>query len=377
MRRNIFISFCAVLVMMAMVPRCEAQGTLFGQGVTMDPNVQWFNASVTLTVRFRVEGAPVRMYPHDFAVRKFGQSLPPPPTVAGATPMTYDVGEHEARIDWITPSQRDFTLHAPGVPPTFTFEIVCGRDRQVLIRDLVLRLPLPMRLDSPGYGMRVHPMPAVAGDTAERREPPLEIAQPRFRDGGKTIEFLVHKPGGGYAANVRWEIEAHMARGWQIVSNGVVARIDAGSDARVRQGGFPSIDADRARISVISPLPRASVELIKPHADLYPSNCHVRKFARMDKVDVGLGISNLGEGDAGSFLWEVRRQVSGHWVPIHSERIENLDAGKRFVKGNIHILAQGIRKGDPLQVWTDTEHRIVEGNEGNNVCDLTWLDDSR
>ena len=342
-------------------------GSIHGQGVTMDPAETFFNASVTLRVTFRVEGEPVALFTHEFAVRKAGQVLPPPPTIAGAAPTMYPVGTHQVNISWTTPPKSECMY------PGYDFDIVCGGDRQVLIRGVRLAVKRQLvGLVNSGLGMRVYPAPAAAGGTVERREPALEILRPLFRDGGRIVEFYAHRPGTGFALNVRWEIEAFLDGRWQHIASGVIARLNAGSDVRVSQAGFPSTTAEKARIKLVSPPPEVSVEVIKPLPDLNPSNCHVRRFPLGGNLDFGFGISNLGKGDAGSFLVEFRKFRDGRWLAFYSMRVSGIGDGGRFVQGNITFAAGDITKGETLKIEVDTENVIREGNEGNNTCDVTW-----
>lgn len=360
-----------------MVSQSYGAGSIFGQGVTMTPSGTMYNASVTLTVRFRVEGAPVSFYPHELAVRKWAgrnaETLPPPPSVAGATPTTFPVGSHQLDIPWTVPRYEEFTWAGSDKSKRYLkFDIVWGRDRQVLLRDIIIAAPSPLTLRTNGVGMRVYPTPAVAGGTVERTEASLEIVRYQFKDGGKTVEFYAHKPGTGFAANVRWEIEGLIDGRWQHVATGVISRINAGTDARVSKGGFPSTSAEKAKIKIVSPSPEVSVEMPKPPADLNPSNCHVRISDKGGMVDIGLGISNLGQGDSGPFIWEIQKNRNGRWQAFYSERVANVNAGQRFVKGSIFARSGDVQKNEPLQIRVDTESNVRETNEGNNVCELSW-----
>lgn len=316
---------------MLLVSQAHGDGSIFGQGVTMTPASTFFNASATLTVVFRVEGAPVSFFPHELAVTKSGQTLPPPPTIAGTAPTTYPVGTHQIDISWTTPNREEYKF------PGLYFDIVWGKDRQVLIRSVRLvaqdRL---VKLFNTGLGMRIYPTPAVAGGPTENREPPLEIVRSQLKDGGKTVEFYAHKPGTGFAVNVRWEIAAFAEGRWQHVASGVIARINAGTDVRVANSGFPSTTATKARIRIVSPTPEVSLELTKPLPDLNPSNCHVSRFPR-GGMDFGIGISNLGHGDAGSFVVEFKKFRAGRWLGFYSMRVSGIGAGGRFVQGNIPV----------------------------------------
>ncbi|HSW38074.1 MAG TPA: CARDB domain-containing protein [Acidobacteriota bacterium] len=256
----------------------------------------------------------------------------------------------------------------------YRFEIVWGRDRQVLLRDVRLASPAPLKLAYTGWGMRVFPAPSVSGGPSERREPPLEILRSRFKDGGRSVEFYIHKPGTGFAVGVRWEIAAWIADRWQHIATGTIERIDAGRDTLVSRGGFPPT-ADKAQIKIVSPAPEISAVLTQSTIDLNPSNCHVRMSDRGGVVDVGLGISNFGEREAGQFLWEIRKYRGNIWIPFHSQRVDSIRAGGRYAQGSIFIRSGDIQRKEPLQIVVDTENAIRESNEGNNVCEVTWGSD--
>lgn len=374
MKRYAVKFFLTITVIMLMVSTSYGAGSLFGQGVTMTPALTNYNTSVTLTVTFRVDEAPVSFFPHELAVRKSGESLPPPPTIVGATPTTFPVGNHQLNIQWTVPEKGGF--HWPGSNKDkrfLKFDIVWGKDRQVLIRNaMVYGTPSPLKLENRGTGMRVYPTPAVAGGSVEHREPALEIARPQFKDGGRSVDFYVHKPGTGFAVNVRWEIEGFIDGRWQHVANGVIPRINAGNDAHIAKGGFPSATATKARIKIVSPAPEVSAEMTKPWPDLNPSNCHVQHVSG-GYLDIGLGISNLGDGDAGTFVWDIRKHRDGRWVPFHSERVTSINAGGRYAKGGTRVLwPQDIQRNEPLQIWVDTRSTIHETNEENNICEVIW-----
>ena len=86
-----------------MAAPCYGQASIFGQGVTMNPAETAYGASVSLTITFRVEGAPISFYPHELAARKSGETLPPLPPLAGAVPWAFSVGTHQLSVSWTAP----------------------------------------------------------------------------------------------------------------------------------------------------------------------------------------------------------------------------------------------------------------------------------
>ncbi len=233
------------ILMMGIASLSFAQSIIVGERVEMVPPYAKAGDAVTIKVYFRVERAPLSCYPFDFILKRTGETLPPRPTVVGASPSTFNVGSHSVDIPWTIPSV--------ALPPGVRFEVIWRDQTHVIIRDINLESLLRV---SSGTGSRVEamlPAPPPPGPPTVSEGPDLRVMRVSFQerrtrvfvplvsaiagpitvDTDALIEITVQNIGRQTAENVRTHVEYNIADRWvPFVELETIRRLDPGRDKK-------------------------------------------------------------------------------------------------------------------------------------------------